>query len=337
MKFLDEAKVYVSSGKGGEGSVSFHREKFVEFGGPDGGNGGNGGDVWVEARGNLNTLIDYRFQQHLEAKRGGNGAGRNRTGFKGDDLVIPVPVGTELIDEVTATTLADLTVEGQKFLLLRGGRGGRGNLSFCTSTNQAPREFTPGEPAQEITLILRLKLLADVGLLGLPNAGKSTFVSAVSRAKPKIADYPFTTLKPALGVVRHGGTDMVVADLPGLIAGAAEGVGLGHKFLKHVSRCAAVLHLIDANQEQRAKAYKTIRKEIEAYDAQFESNLCDVPEVIALSKCDAMTEAEAKKRAKALTKTLGKPVLPFSAISGFGLKEVLDAISLETQKARRGA
>lgn len=327
MKFLDEAVVHVQSGAGGAGCVSFRREKFIEFGGPDGGNGGKGGDVWVEAVGNLNTLIDYRFQQHFRAKTGMHGMGRNRTGGQGADTTLKVPPGTEIIDEATGDIIADLTELGQKILLLPGGRGGRGNASYKSSTNRAPYDHTPGEPAREMSLRLRLKLLADVGLLGLPNAGKSSFVSAVSAARPKIADYAFTTLQPALGMVRHHGTDMVLADLPGLIEGAAAGVGLGHDFLKHLSRCAAVLHLVDATQEKPWQAYQTIRAELAGYDADFHTALSDLPEVVTLNKTDLLTPAEAKKIAADFKRKTKITPLLISAAGHEGLAPVLDALA----------
>ena len=327
MKFLDEAKIYIRSGPGGNGSISFRREKNIEFGGPDGGCGGKGGDIIVEARNNLNTLIDYRYQQHFKAQRGTNGAGRNRTGVGGKNMILAVPIGTEIIHAETGDILADLTEVGQQSILLKGGRGGRGNLSYKSSVNQAPRQFTKGEDAQEMDVLLRLKLLADVGLLGLPNAGKSTFVSAVSNARPKIADYPFTTIKPALGMVRHHETDMVLADLPGLIEGAAEGTGLGHKFLKHVSRCSVVLHLIDITNENPVQAYKTIREELAGYDERFEENLCELPEIIALSKCDAVPKDIKTKVQKTLQEKFGKKVYILSSIAKQGLNGVLDGLA----------
>lgn len=326
MKFLDEATIHIQSGAGGNGCVSFRRERNVEFGGPDGGNGGTGGDVLIEGRDNLNTLIDYQFQQHFKAERGTNGSGRNMTGIGGKDIIIPVPLGTEILHIAkngTETPIGDITELGQTLSLLKGGRGGRGNLSYKSSTNQTPRQFTAGEDMQEMDILLRLKLLADVGLLGLPNAGKSTFVSAVSNARPKIADYPFTTLKPALGVVRHHQTDMVLADLPGLIAGAAQGVGLGHEFLKHVSRCRAVLHLIDSTQEDAAEAYRTIRQEVEAYGEDYGEDIAKLPEVIALSKVDSLPLEEAEARAAALSKEIGKKVHALSSIGKVGLDAVL--------------
>ncbi|MDD9912549.1 MAG: GTPase ObgE [Alphaproteobacteria bacterium] len=334
MKFLDEAKVYVKSGAGGHGCVSFRREKFIEFGGPDGGCGGTGGDVRILGRRNLNTLIDYRYQQHFKAKTGQGGAGRNKTGAGGDDVILPVPLGTEILHAETGDVLGEILEDGQELLLLRGGRGGRGNLSYKSSTNQAPRQFTKGEPAEELEIILRLKLLADVGLLGLPNAGKSTFVSAVSNARPKIADYPFTTLKPALGVVRHHNVDMVLADLPGLIEGAAEGTGLGHRFLKHVSRCSVVLHLIDVTEDNPAEAYQTIRQELAAYDEQFESDLVELPEVLALSKCDALPEDLLGEIQAELEAAVGQKAILLSSQSKLGVDAVLTDLARAVDAAR---
>lgn len=327
MKFLDEAVVHIRSGAGGAGCVSFRREKFIEFGGPDGGNGGKGGDVWVEAVGNLNTLIDFRYQQEFKAKTGGHGMGKDRTGAAGADVVLKVPPGTEVLDDESGDVIVDMVEIGQKALLLPGGRGGRGNASYKSSVNRAPRESTPGEPVKEQKLRLRLKLLADVGLLGMPNAGKSSFVAAVSAAKPKIADYAFTTLKPALGMVRHHGVDMVLADLPGLIEGAAAGVGLGHDFLKHVSRCKVVLHVVDISAAKPAAAYKTIRKELEAYDEQFGSNLAALPEVVVLNKTDLLDAAEAKKVLASFKKSTKTKPLLISAASRTALPPVLDALA----------
>jgi GTP-binding protein len=329
MKFLDEAVIEAASGKGGAGCVSFRREKFVEFGGPDGGNGGKGGDVWIEAVGNLNTLIDYRFQQHFYGKTGGHGMGANRTGAGGEDIVLPVPPGTEVIDDDTGELVVDMVELGQRYLLLPGGRGGRGNASYKSSTNRAPREFTPGGASKTMRVRLRLKLVADIGLLGFPNAGKSSFIGAVSAARPKVADYPFTTLKPALGVVRFKGTDMVLADLPGLIEGAAEGVGLGHAFLKHLSRCAAILHLIDISSEdpEPVAAYKTLRKELAAYDDEFGEALSDKAEIVVLNKSDRVGEAEAKKIAASFArKTKTKPLV-MSVVASEGIDAVLKAIA----------
>ena len=337
MKFLDEAKVFVRSGAGGHGCVSFHREKFIEFGGPDGGNGGKGGDVYIEAVENLNTLVDYRFQQHFKAKTGGHGMGRNRTGASGADITLPVPLGTEIIDAATGELIADLTTPGQKITLLRGGHGGRGNASYKSSTNQAPRQFTKGGEAVEMEIILRLKLIADVGLLGLPNAGKSTFLSAVSNARPKVADYPFTTLKPALGVVDSPAGEILVADLPGLIEGAAEGVGLGHKFLKHLSRTAAVLHLVDAYGADPATADLTLRDELAAYDEPFETALSHLPEVVALTKVDAGANAEIETIQTAFTTATGVKPLLLSAQTGFGVETVLMHLGQHVRAAREEA
>src|SRR6187549_2881032 len=280
MKFLDEAKVYIASGAGGNGCVSFRREKFIEFGGPNGGDGGSGGDVVVEAVTGLNTLIDYRYQQHFKAQRGGNGMGKDRTGGRGADAVLKVPVGTQVLEEDGETLLADLTDVGQRVVIAQGGNGGFGNAHFKTSTNRAPRHANPGQPGEERTIRLRLKLIADAGLVGLPNAGKSTFLAAVSAAKPKIADYPFTTLHPQLGVFAVDGREFVMADIPGLIEGAHEGAGLGDRFLGHVERCRALLHLVDGTCEHAGKAYKTVRAELEAYD----QGLADKTEIVALNK-----------------------------------------------------
>lgn len=326
MKFLDEAIISVRSGAGGAGAVSFRREKYIEFGGPDGGNGGKGGDIVVECVGNLNTLIDYRFQQHFKAQTGGHGMGQNRTGAEGQDMVLKVPLGTEVIDMATGDVLADMVKEGSRYILLPGGRGGRGNASYKSSTNRAPRQHTPGEPAVEMEVMLRLKLVADIGLLGLPNAGKSTFVAGVSRARPKVADYAFTTLKPALGVVRHS-VDFVVADLPGLVEGAAEGIGLGHRFLKHVSRCAGVLHLVDVSQAEPWAAYKTIRAELKDYDAEYETALAKLPEVVALSKTDLLDAEELAAVVKEFSKKTKKKPLLLSMETKDGLGPVLDALA----------
>src|SRR5688572_9764866 len=285
MKFLDQAKVTIRSGDGGAGAVSFRREKFIEFGGPDGGNGGRGGDVIAEAVDGLNTLIDYRYQQHFKAKRGGNGMGRDRHGANGADMVMKVPAGTQIYEEDGETLLADLEKVGDKVVLAKGGNGGFGNAYFKSSTNRAPRHANPGQPGEERTIRLRLKLIADAGLVGLPNAGKSTFLAAVSAAKPKIADYPFTTLHPQLGVFAVDGREFVMADIPGLIEGAHEGVGLGDRFLGHVERCRVLLHLVDGTGEHAGVAYKTVRAELEAYG----EGLAEKPEIIALNKADALT------------------------------------------------
>lgn len=320
MKFLDQAKIYVRSGDGGGGSVSFRREKFIEYGGPDGGDGGKGGDVWVEAVEGLNTLIDYRYQQHFKAKTGGHGMGKNRHGAHGEDVVLKVPVGTQVLDEDRDTLIADLTEAGQRILIAKGGNGGFGNAHFKSSVNQAPRRANPGQEGQERWIWLRLKLIADAGLIGLPNAGKSTFLRAVSAATPKVADYPFTTLHPHLGVVdMPGDARFVLADIPGLIEGAADGAGLGTRFLGHVERCAALLHLIDATGESATAAYRTVRAELEAYGA----GLAEKPEIVALNKIDALTPAEANRKRAALSRAIGKPVLLVSGVAGTGVREAL--------------
>ena len=292
MKFLDQAKVYIKAGDGGGGAVSFLREKFVEFGGPNGGNGGRGGDVVVECVDGLNTLIDYRYQQHFKAQTGTHGMGKDRAGANGKDVVLRVPVGTQILEDDNETLIADMTEVGQRVVLLHGGNGGFGNAHFKTSSNQAPRHANPGLPGEDKWIWLRLKLIADAGLVGLPNAGKSTFLAAVSAAKPKIADYPFTTLHPNLGVVRIGERDFVLADIPGLIEGAHEGAGIGDRFLGHIERCGVLVHLIDGTQEDVKTAYKTIRGELAAYD----ESLADKPEIVALNKIDALTEDEIKEK-----------------------------------------
>ncbi|MEY4982506.1 MAG: GTPase ObgE [Pseudomonadota bacterium] len=329
MKFLDLAKVYIRSGGGGSGCVSFRREKFVEFGGPDGGDGGNGGSVWVEAVEGLNTLIDFRYQQHFFAKNGQPGMGSQRTGKSGEDIVLKVPVGTEIIDEDEETVIADLVTVGQKVLLAKGGNGGFGNLHFKTSTNRAPGKANPGLPGVERTIWLRLKLIADAGLVGLPNAGKSTFLAAVSNARPKIADYPFTTLVPNLGVVGVDGREFVMADIPGLIEGASEGRGLGTQFLAHVERCKVLLHLVDGTSSTITKDYRTIVHELEAYADE----LGDKPRVLALNKCDALDAKTISTRRKALEKASGGPVHVISGASGKGLLDVLRALYAEIQGA----
>ena len=330
MQFLDSAKVYVRSGDGGNGCVSFRREKYVEFGGPNGGDGGRGGDVIVECVANLNTLLDFRYQQHFKAKKGGNGMGQNRTGAKGADVVLKVPPGTQILDEDGETLIADLTEPGTRIVLLEGGNGGFGNTHFKTSTNQAPRRANPGLPGEEMYLWLRLKLIGDVGIVGLPNAGKSTFLATVSRAKPKIADYPFTTLHPNLGVVRFGGMDFVIADIPGLIEGAHEGAGIGDRFLGHVERTAVLLHLVDATSEDPAEAYEIVRGEIEAYGAGLE----DKPEVWVLSKADAVDPDDLKKKLRALKKAAGATPLIVSSATGKGVQEVLAALAREIVEMR---
>jgi GTP-binding protein len=332
MKFLDQAKIYIRSGDGGAGVVAFRREKFIEFGGPWGGDGGRGGDVIVEAVPNLNTLIDYRYQQHFKAEIGHHGMGDNRSGAAGKSVVLRVPVGTQILDEDNETVLLDLTKPGERHVLLKGGDGGFGNAHFKSSTNRAPRKATKGWPGEERWIWLRLKLIADAGLVGLPNAGKSTFLARVSHARPKIADYPFTTLRPQLGVVSVHGEEFVLADLPGLIEGASEGAGLGHRFLGHVERCAVLLHLIDATEEDVVGNWRTIRHELDAYG----HDLTAKPEILALNKADALTvEALTKKRAK-LKRASKRPVFVMSGASGRGVDEVLSAL-LHTVQAARAA
>jgi len=333
MKFLDQAKVYIRSGDGGAGSVSFRREKFIEFGGPDGGDGGRGGDVWVEAVDGLNTLIDYRYQQHFKAKTGVHGMGRNRTGAKGADVVLKVPAGTQVYEEDNETLICDLTEVGQRFLLARGGNGGFGNQHFKTSTNQAPRRANPGQPGEEKTIWLRLKLIADAGLVGLPNAGKSTFLAAVTAAKPKIADYPFTTLHPGLGVARIDGREFVLADIPGLIEGAHEGVGIGDRFLGHVERTRVLLHLVSAQEESPAKAYKTVRRELDAYG----HGLAEKAEIVALSQADILDPETRKKKVASLKRACGRTPLVLSAVTGEGVETALRALAAEIGGARSEA
>lgn len=330
MKFLDQAKVYVRSGNGGNGSVSFRREKYIEHGGPDGGDGGRGGDVWVEAVEGLNTLIDFRYRQHFRAGHGVGGAGRNRTGADGADVVLRVPVGTVVLSEDKARVLADLTAPGQRVRLLKGGNGGFGNQRFKSSVNQAPRRANPGQPGEEMGLWLRLKLIADAGLVGLPNAGKSTFLSAVSAARPKVADYPFTTLHPHLGIAQVDGRRVVVADIPGLIEGASEGVGIGDRFLGHVERCAVLLHLVDGTDEDVAGAYATVARELELYDPA----LAAKPRVVALSKADAVPGDALEARLSALSRAAGRPALAVSAAVGRGVGEVLRALAAVVETAR---
>lgn len=322
MKFLDLAKVFIRSGGGGGGCVSFRREKFIEYGGPDGGDGGRGGDVWAEAVDGLNTLIDFRYQQHFFAKNGQHGMGRQRTGKDGDNVVLRVPVGTEILDEDQETVIADMVEVGQRVLLAKGGNGGFGNLHFKSATNQAPRRANSGQPGVERTLWLRLKLIADVGLLGLPNAGKSTFLAATSNARPKIADYPFTTLVPNLGVVAVDGTEFVVADIPGLIEGASEGRGLGDLFLGHVERCSVLLHLVDANAEDVATDYNTILGELEAYSPA----LAAKPRVTVLNKIDTLDDELKAALLAELKDASGGPVLAMSGVSGEGVTDVLRAL-----------
>jgi GTP-binding protein len=331
MKFLDQAKIFVKSGDGGAGVVAFHREKFIEYGGPDGGDGGRGGDVVIETVANLNTLIDYRYQQHFKAEIGHHGAGQNRTGAAGKDIVLRVPAGTQILDDDNETVLLDLTKAGERHVLLKGGDGGFGNAHFKSSTNRAPRKATKGWPGEERWIRLHLKLIADAGLIGLPNAGKSTLLAKVSHAKPKIADYPFTTLKPQLGVVLAHGEEFVLADLPGLIEGASDGVGLGHRFLGHVERCAVILHLVDATEEDVVGNWRVIRGELEAYG----HGLTDKPEILVLNKADAVDEAElAKKRAK-LKRASKCPVLTMSGVTGQGVDAAMTALLQTIQAARQ--
>ncbi len=322
MKFLDQCKIYIKAGDGGAGCVSFRREKFIPYGGPDGGDGGNGGDVWVEAVENLNTLIDYRYHQHFKAERGTHGMGRNRAGANGEDLVLRVPVGTEILNEDKDQLIADMDRPGKRIRLLRGGNGGFGNAYFKGPINQAPKHANPGLPGGEAWIWMRLKLIADVGLVGLPNAGKSTFLAATSAAKPKIADYPFTTLTPNLGVVAISENErFVLADIPGLIEGAADGAGLGTRFLGHVERCKALIHLIDATQDDVAGAYKTIRAELKAYG----EGLADKPEIVCLNKADALDPDTRAARLKALKKAFKGKALVISGVSGEGVREALRA------------
>jgi len=333
MKFLDEAKVYIASGAGGNGCISFRREKFIEFGGPNGGDGGKGGDVVIEAVNDLNTLIDYRYQQHFKAQRGGNGMGKDRAGANGKDVILKVPIGTQIYEEDGETLIADLTEVDQRVTISRGGNGGFGNAHFKSSTNRAPRHANPGQPGEERTIRLRLKLIADAGLVGLPNAGKSTFLAAVSAAKPKIADYPFTTLHPQLGVVEVDGREFVVADLPGLIEGAHEGTGLGDRFLGHTERCRVLLHLVDGTAEDAGAAYKIVRDELEAYGQA----LTEKPEIVALSKADAMTKDTIKAQIANLKKACRKTPMVLSAQSGEGVQDVLRALLKVIDKAQEDA
>jgi GTPase len=332
MKFLDEAKVYIRSGDGGNGCVSFRREKFIEYGGPNGGDGGKGGDVVAEAVDGLNTLIDYRYQQHFTAKNGGGGMGKDRHGANGPDAVLKVPVGTQIYEEDGETLLTDFTEPGQRVVLARGGNGGFGNAHFKSSTNRAPRRANPGQPGHEHTIRLRLKLIADAGIVGLPNAGKSTFLAAVSAAKPKIADYPFTTLNPQLGVVDVDGREFVLADIPGLIEGAHEGVGLGDRFLGHLERCRVLLHLIDGTDGDAGEAYKTVRAELSAYG----EGLDQKPEIVALNKVDAMSPDDIKHQVARLKRAAKKSPLVISAVSGAGVKEVLRTLLKIIEDARHG-
>ena len=333
MKFLDQAKIYIRSGDGGNGCVSFRREKFIEFGGPNGGDGGKGGDVITEAVDGLNTLIDYRYQQHFTAGNGRAGMGKDRHGANGADAVLKVPVGTQIYDEDDATLLADLTEIGQRLVLARGGNGGFGNAHFKTSTNRAPRHANPGQLGIELTVRLRLKLIADAGIIGLPNAGKSTFLAAVSAAKPKIADYPFTTLHPQLGVVDVDGREFVLADIPGLIEGAHDGVGLGDRFLAHVERCRVLLHLVDGTGEDAGAAYKTVRAELKAYG----HDLAEKPEIVALNKADALGAAEIERQVASLKGVAKTTPFVISAVSGQGVDAALRALMQFPDKARSDA
>lgn len=333
MKFLDTAKVQIVSGAGGNGCVSFRREKFIEFGGPNGGDGGRGGDVWAEAVENLNTLIDYRYQQHVKAKNGQHGMGREMTGANGADAILRVPVGTMIYEEDGETPICDLASAGERVLLLKGGKGGFGNTHFKSATNRAPRRANPGQPAEEKAIVLQLKLIADAGLIGLPNAGKSTFLSRVSQARPKIAGYPFTTLAPQLGMVRSDQVDFVLADLPGLIEGAHEGAGLGDRFLGHAERCAVVLHVVDGTESAVVKAYRAIRRELVAYG----HGLADKPEIVTLNKIDAISTALLARKKAALEKAAGKDVLLMSGVSGEGVQDVVRALAraVKTQRTQR--
>jgi len=322
MKFLDQARVYVRSGNGGGGSVSFRREKYIEMGGPDGGDGGRGGHIYVEAVNGLNTLIDYRFAQHHKADTGVHGMGANRTGRAAKDITLKVPVGTQVFEEDNETLIGDLTKEGDKIILAKGGNGGFGNTRFKSSTNRAPRHANPGEKGEERWIWLRLKLIADAGVAGLPNAGKSTLLAQVSAAKPKIADYPFTTLHPQLGVVSAGDDSFVLADIPGLIEGAHEGVGIGDRFLGHVERCAVLLHLVDVTEDDPVAAYRTVRTELDAYD----NGLIDKPEIIGLNKIDAVSEQELEEKRQAFKEAIGQDPLLLSAATGKGVREAMFAL-----------
>jgi GTP-binding protein len=330
MKFLDTAKVHIRSGDGGNGCVAFRREKFIEFGGPNGGDGGKGGDVWIEAVDNLNTLIDYRYRQLVAAANGRHGMGKEMAGANGADAVLKAPPGTEVYEEDGQTPICDLTRVGDRALLLKGGKGGFGNAHFKSSTNRAPRRANPGQKGEEKTIVLKLKLIADVGLIGLPNAGKSTFLSRVSQARPKIADYPFTTLIPQLGVVRIDESDFVIADLPGLIEGAHEGAGLGDRFLGHAERCGAILHLVDGTQAAIAKSYRAVRRELEAYGR----GLSGKPEIVALNKIDAIPKGQIARKRATLERACGREVFLMSGVSGEGVERVLRALARLVAKAK---
>jgi len=331
MKFLDQAKVFIKSGDGGNGCVGFRREKYVEFGGPDGGDGGRGGDVEIICVDNLNTLIDFRYRQHFKAERGKDGMGKNRTGPKGQNKVLKVPVGTQVLDEEGGNLIADLTEAGQRIVIAKGGDGGFGNTHFKTSTNQAPRRADPGWPGEERWIWLRLKLIADAGLIGLPNAGKSTMLAAVTRAHPKIGDYPFTTLHPNLGVLRRDNGELVLADIPGLIEGASEGAGLGTRFLGHVERCGVLVHLIDAVADDVVASYETVRHEV----AEYGHGLDEKTEIVALNKCDALTEEDAAEKAAALGEACGGEVSVVSAVAGMGMDALIHRIFDQVHAARR--
>ena len=333
MKFLDEAKVYIRSGDGGNGCVSFRREKFIEFGGPNGGDGGKGGDVIAQAVDGLNTLIDYRYQQHFTARNGRAGMGKDRHGANGNDITLKVPVGTQIYDEDGVTLLADLTAIGQSVVLARGGNGGFGNAHFKTSTNRTPRHANPGQPGTELTIRLRLKLIADAGIIGLPNAGKSTFLAAVSAAKPKIGDYPFTTLHPQLGVVDVDGREFALADIPGLIEGAHQGLGLGDRFLGHVERCRVLLHLVDGTAEDAGAAYEMVRRELSEYG----HGLVDKPEIVALNKVDALSKDDIARQCARLRDAAGKSPAVISAVSGQGVMDVLRQLLAVINAARAQA
>ncbi len=330
MKFLDQAKIFIKSGDGGNGAVSFRREKYVEYGGPDGGDGGKGGDIIFESVDGLNTLIDFRYTQHFKAQRGTGGMGRNRTGAGGEDIVIRVPVGTQILSDEKDVLLADFTEPGQRITMLRGGDGGKGNAHYKSATNRAPRQFQTGFPGQEMWVWLRLKLLADAGLVGLPNAGKSTFLNAVTNAHAKVGDYPFTTLKPQLGVVSHKGREFVLADIPGLIEGAAEGVGIGDRFLGHIERCRILLHLVDGASESPSHAYRVVRGELEAYG----EGLDEKEEIVALNKIDSLTPRQLAARKRAVEQACGKPVYLLSGATGQGVDAVLDKLIEVVGKAR---
>jgi len=331
MKFLDSARIYIRSGDGGAGCLSFRREKFIEFGGPDGGDGGRGGDVIAECAAGLNTLVDYRFQQHFKAATGMHGMSKNRAGAKGADAILKVPAGTQIFDEEGEVLLADLIETGQRVRLATGGNGGFGNSHFKTSTNQAPRRANPGHEGEERVILLRLKLIADAGIVGLPNAGKSTFLATVSAAKPKIADYPFTTLHPQLGVASCDGREFVFADIPGLIEGAHEGHGLGDRFLGHIERCRVLLHLVDAGTAHAGKAYKTVRRELEAYGG----GLAGKPEIVALSKIDTVDQATLQQQALRLKRASRQTPLRLSAATGTNLTETLRRVSAMIDEARK--